>query len=263
MRATTLFLIATVVALFGVTGKSGVAAAADCALPTVSVAGTDQYEGSGGGANRFVFTVRVSPVEKGCAGAGSVRYRTVDRTAVAGSDYVATDGVISWSEPTSRDVLVSVGRDDAPEYDEDFAVELFDPRDVRITGSTAVVAVINDDKLPDKTFPGVEIAMPEGGICWWPDDTYFKLPLWVNVTPKAPITVRLYGKDGTALAGKHYDFGQSTVTFPTGVTKVDIPIKILAGPNDAKEDLYFYVVIDDVSAGVVRNGAAKITIRQG
>lgn len=221
---------------------------------------TDQYEGSDGGRNQFAFTVRITGE---CSISGSVGYRTVDGTAEAGSDYTATAGTISWARPGSHSVLVPVTRDADPESDEDFSVELFAPRNVIIDDSTATATVFNDDLLFEEDFPGVETAIEQGGICWWPNDTYFKLPLRVNVTPRAPITVQLYGKDGTAVAGKHYELVQPTVTFAEGVDRTDLPIKILSGPDDPKQELHFSVVIKEVSAGTVVGRTAKITIRQG
>jgi hypothetical protein len=108
----------------------------------------------------------------------------------------------------------------------------------------------------------VETAIAQGGICWWPDDQV-TLQLRVNVSPKAPITVRLYAKDGTAVAGKHYELGRSTVTFAEGVDKAELPIKIIGGPGDGEKELHFQVVIEDVSAGVVVNRTATVTIRRG
>ncbi|MCT2584069.1 Calx-beta domain-containing protein [Actinophytocola gossypii] len=207
MRSAALLVVTTVVtavvALLG-GASTPTAAAAECALPRVSVATTDRYEGSGGGTNEFTFTVRVTASGEDCSMPGSVRYRTRDGSAEAGSDYTAEAGTVSWKSPGSHELVVPVARDDQPEYTEDFSVELSAPWNAVIAGSSATATVFNDDKLIEADFPGVETAIAQGGICWWPDDQV-ALPLRLNVSPKAPITVRLYAKDGTAVAGKHYD----------------------------------------------------------
>ena len=78
-----------------------------------------------------------------------LRFRTVEGTAKAGSDYVATSGIVVFAaRDTSAVIEVPVLEDDEVEEDEEFYVELFAPEPkelvllqrarVRAHGTTAV-----------------------------------------------------------------------------------------------------------------------------
>src|SRR4051812_4798845 len=75
-------------------GVVATAAPAVCVPPAVSVADVQQYEGSGNGTKTFAVTVTMAPAEAGCPATGSVHYRTLDGSAVAGQDYVATTSTL-------------------------------------------------------------------------------------------------------------------------------------------------------------------------
>ena len=259
-RLRALFVIAAAVVVAGGAGTVTVAAASPaCTLPAVSITTADQYEGSGGGTNTFGFTVRITAGSDSCGG-GAVRYRTVERSAGAGSDFTATTGTVSWQAPGTRDVTVPVHRDNESEFDESFSVELYSPDNAVITGSTATVSVLNDDVIAEKDIPEIETSFtPTGGICWWPKDYYLWVPLQTNVIPRAPITVEMYSMDGTATSGKDYKLATGTVTFAEGVSKTALPVEVLGNPSG---ELYFHVVIKDVSAGVVVKNVATVTIKE-
>jgi Calx-beta domain len=254
-------VVAVVGAAVGSVVGAGVTAAAApvvCAPPAVSVSGATQYEGSGGGTKTVALTVTMAPPAAGCPAAGTVRYRTVNGTAVAGQDYTAATSTLTWTEPGPRVVAVQLSRDDADEPDEQFTVELFGPREVTIAGGPATVLVLDDDA--GASGPGVVVGWPDSGICWWPGDKC-TIPLRVNVIVQAAVSVRVQTVDGTAVAGKDYvPVKPQFVTIPAGADHVDIPVHLLAG---AQPDTYFGVEIADTTAGTIGVGSAKIMIRQG
>jgi hypothetical protein len=261
MRARVFAVVAVLGAAVGSVVGAGVTAAAApavCAPPVVSVAGAQQYEGSGGGTKTVALTVTMAPPATGCPAAGSVRYRTVDGSAVAGSDYVATTSTLTWTAPGPRVVPVQVVRDDADEPDEQLTVEIFGPRGVTIGAGTAPAAVLDDDN--GTSGPGVVVSMPESGICWWPGDKCM-VPVRLNTIALAAVSVGLHTVDGTAVAGKDYvPVKSELVTIPAGADHVDVPVELLAG---AQPGMDFGVELDHVSAGTIGGAAAKITIREG
>jgi hypothetical protein len=234
------------------------AAATVCAAPAVSVADVQQYEGSGDGTKTFAVTVTMAPVEAGCPATGSVHYRTLDGSAVSGQDYVDTTSTLSWAAPGPRVVAVQVERDDLHEPDEWFTVELFGPRGVTIVGGTATATVLNDDE--GVLGGGVVTAIAAGGICWWPEE-YCAIPLQLNTTARAPVSLRLRTVDGTAVAGKDYvPIKNRVVTIRTGADHVDVPVELLAGAAPGE---YFGVEISDVTAGTIGVARGRVTLREG
>lgn len=260
MRARVFAVVAAAAAVVGNVVAGGVAAAAPavCAPPAVSVGDTRQYEGSDGGATTFLLTVTMAPPSTGCPASGSVRYRTVDGTAVAGQDYTAATAVLSWTAPGPRVVPVQVTRDDLSEPDERFTVELISPRGVTIADDKAIATVLDDDASAGGG--GVVVAILESGICWWPSDVC-AIPLQLNTVALAPVTLSLQTFDGSAVAGKDYvPIKKQIVTIPAGADRVDVPVELMAGAEPGE---YFGAEIADVSAGTIGVSRAKITIREG
>jgi hypothetical protein len=251
-------VLATAVGSVVGAGVTATAAPVVCAPPVVSVAGAAQYEGSGSGTKIFALTVTMAPPAAGCPAAGSVRYRTIDGSAVAGQDYLATTSTLTWAEPGPRVAPVQVVRDDHDESDEQFTVEIFGPRGVTVGAGTAAATVIDDDAGTSDS--GLVVVMPDSGICWWPTDKC-NIPLQLNTIARAAVSVRLRTVDGTAVAGKDYvPVKTRVVTIPAGADHVDVPVGLLAG---AQPGMYFGAEISDATAGTIGVGRAKVTIRQG
>lgn len=157
-------------------GAAGVAAVA-CAPAAVEVGDVAQAEGTGGTtAFRFAVSVAVAP---GCPAVGSVRYRTVDGApadrdpAVAGSDYTAATGVLTWwGDTATRYVTVAVAADAAPELVEVFWLSLDQPAGVVITGRSGAGWITDDDRPRTPGCPPEDpdcegLLSTEGtGVCW-------------------------------------------------------------------------------------------------
>jgi hypothetical protein len=260
MRATVLAVVALAAAVVGDVAVGGAAATAamGCAPPEVLVSDARQYEGSEGGTKNVAVTVTMGQAAAGCPETGSVRYRTVDGTAVAEQDYAPATSTLSWTAPGSRAVSLQVVRDDQYEPDEQFVLELFGPRGVTVVDARATVTVLDDD--PGVSGSGVVVSIAESGICWWPSD-HCSIPLQLNTVARASVSVRLRTLDGTAVAGKDYvAVKDRIVTIPAGADGVAVPVGLLAGAAPGE---YFGVELGDTSAGTVGGGRMKVTIREG
>ncbi|MFP5322956.1 MAG: S8 family serine peptidase [Acidimicrobiia bacterium] len=88
------------------------------------------------------FTVELS--EPGLD-AVTVGYRTEDGTALAGSDYVAASGTLSFDGTTSATVDVAVLDDTADEADETFSLVLHDASGADLAVASASAAIADDD----------------------------------------------------------------------------------------------------------------------
>jgi serralysin len=261
MRARVLAVVVVVTAAVVanvVVGGVTAATAVVCTLPEVSVTDARQYEGSDGGTKTVALTVTMAAPAAGCPEWGSVRYQTVDKTAVAGQDYVATTGTLSWSTPGPRVVPVQVVRDDQHEPDEQLTVELFGPRGVTVVDGAAIVTVLDDD--PGVSGEGVVVAIPASGICWWPSEQC-AIPVQLNTIARASVSVRLHTLDGTAVAGADYlPIKDRFVTVPAGADHVDVPVGLLSGAEPGE---YFGIEVTDTTAGTISAARTKVAIREG
>ena len=119
---------------------AGVLAAAE--PPTLSVNDVSVTEGNHG-VVVAVFTVSLSEAAEEEV---SVRYRTVDDSAKAGSDYVAASGVVAIPPgKTSAQIVVQVRSNRIENEERRFSVELSEALGASIAGGAGSGIILDDD----------------------------------------------------------------------------------------------------------------------
>ena len=109
--------------------------------PQVSIADGSATEGTGDGNMRFA--VRLFPASGRTA---TVQYATADLTAVAGVDYTAVSGTLTFrAGTTSRTIAVPVLTDGTVEPDETFSVRLSVPTAARLLDAEATGSITDDN----------------------------------------------------------------------------------------------------------------------
>lgn len=113
-------------------------------------------------------TRNVLPLDQGGTGlvpAVSVNYATVDGTAVAGIDYTAASGTLSWAQgdTSTKSIQVGIIENSEISLDRSFSVNLSATAtpNMTITQSTAMVTIRNNDI--DKEGPVVSLVQLAGG----------------------------------------------------------------------------------------------------
>ena len=84
----------------------------------------------------------------------TVTYTTVDGTAIAGSDYVAASGSLTFNSggPLIRNIVITIINDNLPEPNETFSVVLQSPENATLAApSIATVTIVSDDASPTPT----------------------------------------------------------------------------------------------------------------
>ncbi|MFC6495639.1 Calx-beta domain-containing protein [Ancylobacter dichloromethanicus] len=110
--------------------------------PAISVADLTIAEGDGAHVH-FMFMVTL---DKASTEPVTVQYRTANGTALAGADYAATTGTITFAPgETARQLHVDVIGDLVAEADERFTVILSDATGATIADDTATGTLLNDD----------------------------------------------------------------------------------------------------------------------
>ncbi|MEM8963802.1 MAG: Calx-beta domain-containing protein, partial [Acidobacteriota bacterium] len=128
----------------------------------LTVGDARQNEGDAG-VSTMLFTATLS---KPVALPVSVDYQTVDDSAVAGSDYTATSGTLSFAAgQTSATFTVDVLGDTVLESGELFTVELSNPVDVTVIDTSATGFIVDDDDCrgPQLLGNGDAEQAPRGG----------------------------------------------------------------------------------------------------
>lgn len=88
----------------------------------------------------------------------TIDYSTSDDSAVAGSDYTATSGTVTFNPgEISQTIEIPITGDTINEGDEAFTVQLTNPIGVILSDEQAVVNLLNDDNPPQLAIGNVEL----------------------------------------------------------------------------------------------------------
>ena len=135
-------------------------------VPTVGVTAGDasSNEGDGGEPNYVSIPVFLTAAS---ASTVTVHYTTANGTALAGQDYVAQSGILTFAPGvTQQNILVAVTGDSIVEANETFTVTLSDPSEgASILGGSATGTIVNDDSAPSSLSIAAACAdKPEGDM---------------------------------------------------------------------------------------------------
>ncbi|HKS29654.1 MAG TPA: Calx-beta domain-containing protein [Pyrinomonadaceae bacterium] len=141
----------------------------------------------------------------------SVDYATSDGTAVAGTDYTAKSGTITFAPGEStKTISISLLNDNVFEIAETFNVTLTNGVGAALAAPvTAVVSIVDDDLKPSMIFSGglSTITEPATGM------VEVKYNVQLTQATSQVVTVDYSTADGTALAGSDYVQTSGTITF--------------------------------------------------
>ncbi|MDZ7858593.1 Calx-beta domain-containing protein [Sphaerotilus sp.] len=165
----------------------------------------------------------------------TVRYASEDGTALAGSDYTAVTGTLTFA-PGERTKTISVPINDDTVFEgpETFTINLSSPSDNALIVDGLGLGTIKDDgtgTVPDGVTPTDD--RPKATI----NDVIVNeaagtatFTVTLAGTATTPVTIDFATADGTAKAGLDYTAVTGTVTFAPGETSKSITVPIL---NDA------------------------------
>jgi len=198
--------------------------AVEALVPRVTIGDASALEGTAS-SNNVLFTVSISDLpDPGLP--VSVDYRTLDDTAVGGSDYVARSGSIAFSNAgnvMSQILSVPTIPDAVVEPDETFRMmlnnvsnALFAPAANVVTEVFAIGSIINDDSA---TLSVNNASTVEGG------NVVFSVTL--SQSSAAPISVNYATAPGTATSGADYAPASGVLTFAPGETSKQVAVSTI------------------------------------
>ncbi len=220
------------------------------ALPTATVGDVSVVEGTGGTRTVAVTVTLSAPAATPVA----IQYDTVDVTATAGSDYIATSGTLQFAAgQTSLTVLITISGDAQFEGDETFLVRLTGAAGAVIVDNTAVVTIANDDVPTTPTVSVANVVVTEGAA----GATSVHLVFRLDSAASGTTSVRYATVDGTATSGSDYVGATGTVTFAAGQTVADV---FLTVNGDASYEANEQFAIQLSNAVGVAIGTATVTV---
>jgi hypothetical protein len=196
-------------------------------VPALSVNNATGLESSS--ANKtMTFTVTLSAASGQTV---TVQYATADGTAVAGTDYTATSGTLSFAAgTTSKTVTVTVLAGATFGPSKTFSLNLSNPSNATVSQGTGTGTIIEAGAAPTLSINSVSTTEGSSGT----KTLLFTVTLSPAVpTGGTPVTVQYATADGTAIAGTDYGAVNGTLTFTAGVTSktIGVPVYGYAGKN--------------------------------
>jgi uncharacterized repeat protein (TIGR01451 family) len=191
------------------------------------------------GTTPVVFTVHLQPAN--ALVTATVDFQTFGLTANAGSDFVATQGTLTFrAGETLKTFNVPIIGDTLLEADETFSVQLSNPVNAAIERGTAFATIVDDDHggpvIPAASIDNVSVNEGNAGL----SSATFTVRLSIS---SATLTrIRFQTQDITATAGSDYLPASGELTFQPGETVKTFTVSII-GDVIFEENETFKVVI--------------------
>jgi Calx-beta domain len=218
----------------------------DRAVPaTLSIGDTSIVEGDAG-TRMASLTVNLSgPVHPPV----KVSYSTANGSALAGSDYQALTGTLTFNKgQTSRTIQVPVMGDVLGEPDEMFTVNLRNARRATIADGQGVVTILTDE--PVMRIEGASAS--EGNA----DSSAMTFKVTLSVPPAQPVSVNFATADGGATAGSDYVAANGTLNFAPGETEKLITVMV-NGDQTLEFNESFQVNLSNLSGAMLATNSAS------
>jgi hypothetical protein len=205
-------------------------------------------EGDGGVTATFTIT-RTAPL---LARTTTVAFETVDATAHAPADYLATSGTLSFpgallGATQTQQVAVPLAGDRLDEPNESFRLMLAGPE---VADGEGIGTIVDDDPQPAV---GVADAAPatEGGAA--------SFVVALSAPSGRDVSVSFATVNGSAIAGQDYTARSGRLTISAGGTAAAVPVALLDDTADEPTET-FGLRLSAPGAATLAGGAATATI---
>ena len=210
----------------------------------IRVADTTVQEGNSGTTQRSV----VVSLTEAAEAAVSVSFTTANGSALAGSDYTATSGTLSFAPGvTSAAISLPVIGDTVDENDETLAIEFSAAVGAELPDDTAVVTILDDDGV---IVPGISISdlsITEGNA----GTVSAVLTVSLSQQSSQTVTVGFATANATATAGFDYTGSNGTLTFTPGQTSRTLAIAIAGDVIDETNETLLVNLSGPVNATII------------
>ncbi|UPY36670.1 Calx-beta domain-containing protein [Sediminicoccus sp. KRV36] len=202
---------------------------AAAAQPAVSISDATLQEGQAG-PRELVFTLSLSQPS---TEAVTIPWSTRDGTAIAGSDYAAASGSVTFVPgETSRTISITLFGDTAIEGDESFSLVLGTPIGASIADGSGLGTILNDDVPPSLSIAQAQVTEGDAGT------RQMVFTITLSQPADGPVTVAYTTRDGTALAGSDYDALSGSLTFAAGETSKSIAVTVRGDTVDEIDESF-------------------------
>lgn len=221
--------------------------------PALSIADVAINQPTSGGTNA-VLAVSLSIAPSSTV---TVNYTTENGTALAGTDYTATAGTLTFAAgQTSGTITVPVAAGSLPQgTSKNFGVRLGSPANATISRGTAAVT-INGSTAPPPSVSVADAAAsqpPSGATA-----TNMSFSVRLSSAASAPVSLGYATQDGeTGFAGVHYAETAGTLQFTPGQTNITVAVPVLPGTLEVGQSAEFFLRLSGVAGATVADDTAR------
>ncbi len=213
----------------------------DDPLPSVSISNTSVTEGDTTNVTAS-FTVTLSAASGRTV---TANYATANGTALAGSDYTAASGVVTFAPgTTSQTVNVTVLPDRIHEPTETYTVALSSPSNATLGTATGTGTIIDNDPVPSLAINNVSVTEGNSGT------TNAVFTVTLTGATSQTVTVNYATANGTATSGSDYTAKSGTLTFPAGTTTQTITVSVIGDTLDEGNETFLVNLSGAVNATI-------------
>jgi hypothetical protein len=200
----------------------------------------------------------------GSAGTLTVDYATADGTAIAGQDYTAASGTLTFNGgETSKTIQIPITDDSTTETDETFTVSLRKDSNIEVLGAPNLLLVTLQDRT---TVPSVgvnNVSVVEGNT-----GTTTELLFTVSLSAATGRAVSVNyattnaGASGGSKCGNQgvdYETTSGSLSFSANVSSFTVPVKV-CGDSSAEANENVRLVLSNASGATLSPNAAFGTI---
>ncbi|MEL6105322.1 MAG: Calx-beta domain-containing protein [Planctomycetota bacterium] len=181
----------------------------------------------------------------------AVSYATADGTAIAGTDYSAKSGRLTFQPGTTQQsVSVSIVDDAAYELTEQFFLNLSSPSNTSIAGGQATGTITDNDLRPKLSILDASIIEPSEGQ----QELVFEVLLAGESS--YPTHFRVSTEDGTAVAPDDYVATTDELTIPAGQNVATFSVLVNADTIQEAEEGFVVRLSDAINAEIQTATAA-------
>ena len=219
--------------------------------PALSISSASLTEGNTG-ATGAVFTVSLFPAFGQTV---TVQFTTSNQTALAGSDYAATNGTLTFTAgQTNQSVIVRVNGDLLNEANETFTLHLSNAVNAVLANGVGAGTILNDDALPSLSISDASVAEGNAGA------TGAVFTVSLSAFSGQTVTVFYSTANGTATAGSDYTAISSTLlTFNPGETNKLLTVSV-NGDGTVESNETFFVNLSGAGNALIADSQGLGTI---
>lgn len=154
----------------------------------------------------------------------TVNYNTANGTALAGSDYTAASGTVTFNPgEVSKSITIGITNDNVYEGNENFLVNLTNSTNGTIVDAQAIVTIQDDESQPSVSIMASPYLFVQEGNS---GTTTFTFTVSLSNASTQTVSMHYASADGTASAGSDYQATSGTLTFAPLETSKTILVTI-------------------------------------